>query len=313
MHNDPALQEERAPEMTWFWTLLMGLGMLGGGILALAIASTRVVLHYDEALTGMSRDQLSQINPRLLAFMAHDRVSLAGTMITIGIVYSMLSWFGIRQGLHWAKLAVLTSAFAGFASFFLFLGFGYFDPFHAFVTVVLFQFLLLGLHSRIAKPQAAPANPPQDWRSRWGQWARWLFLFHNVTLIAGGSVIAFVGTTEVFVPEDLDFMQTTAEALTTANQHLLPLVAHDRASFGGMLIASGLALLLATWWGFAQGGRWLWWMLLLAALPAYGTGIGVHFVVGYTNLRHLTPSIGGAAIFALSLGLSWPYFSQKRE
>jgi dihydroorotate dehydrogenase len=73
------------------------------------------------------------------------------------------------------------------------------------------------------------------------------------------------------------------------------------------VIASGLALLLSTLWGFSPGRRWLWWMFLLAALPAYGAGIGVHFAVGYTNLWHLTPSIGGAAVYALALVLSWPY------
>ena len=41
---------------------------------------------------------------------------------------------GIRSGLHWAQKSVFLSAFTGFASFFLFLGFGYLDTFHAFVT-----------------------------------------------------------------------------------------------------------------------------------------------------------------------------------
>src|SRR5439155_14069662 len=70
---------DRPPEMTWFWTTLMGAGMFFGSILALLIAATQVVLPYDEAFVGMSREELSRINPRLLAFMAHDRVSLAGT------------------------------------------------------------------------------------------------------------------------------------------------------------------------------------------------------------------------------------------
>jgi hypothetical protein len=301
----------RAVEMTWFWTLLMGLGMLGGGLLALAIAATRVVLHYDEVFSAMSRDQLAQINPRLLAFMAHDRVSLAGTMVTIGFLYPLLSWFGIRQGLHWAKVAVLASAFAGFASFFLFIGFGYFDPFHAFVTAILFQFLLLAVHGKLAKPQATPANLREDWRWRLGQWAQLLFIIHNITLIAGGCFIAFIGTTHVFVHEDLEFMQTTAEELTAANPRLVPLVAHDRASFGGMLIASGIGLLLPSLWGFRQGSRWLWWTFLLSAAPAYLAGIGVHFAVGYTNLLHLTPAIGGATMFAVALTLAWPYMCTK--
>ena len=304
-------QDERAPEMTWFWTLLMGLGMLVGGLLALVIAATRVVLHYDEVFSGMSRDQLHAINPRLLAFMAHDRVTLAGTMITIGVLYPLLSWFGIRRGLHWAKVAVLASAFAGFASFFLFLGFGYFDPFHAFVTLALFQFLLLGLHSKLAKPRATAANLREDWRWRRCQWAQLLFIVHNSMLIAAGCVISFVGCTHVFVHEDLDFMQTTAQALQTANPRLVPLVAHDRASLGGMLIACGIGLLLPSLWGFRQGERWLWWTLLLAAAPAYLAAIGVHFAVGYTNLLHLAPAFAGAGLFALALALSYPYLNTK--
>jgi hypothetical protein len=261
----------------------------------------------------MSRAQLLQINPRLLAFMAHDRVALAGTMITIGIVYPMLSWFGIRRGFHWAKLAVMTSAFAGFASFFLFLGFGYFDPFHAFVTVVLFQFLLLGLHCRLAVPLPAWANLQEDWRWRWSQWSQLLLIVHNTVLVGAGCVIAVIGATHVFVHEDLEFMQTTAADLIAANPRLVPLVAHDRASFGGMLIASGLGLLLSSLWGFGEKRSWLWWMFLLAALPAYAAGIGVHFAVGYTNLWHLTPAFAGALLYAVALALGWPYLCQSKK
>src|SRR5262245_12919548 len=118
--------------LSWVWAFLLGTAMLVGGVLAFAIAATRVVLPYDEALCGMSREQLAAINGRLLSFMAHDRVSLAGTMIAIGVFYLGLALYGIRRGLHWAWVTVLSSAFAGFASFFLFLAFEYFDPFHAF-------------------------------------------------------------------------------------------------------------------------------------------------------------------------------------
>jgi hypothetical protein len=111
----------RAPEQNWFWALRMGLGMLVGAALALAIATTRVVLAYDETFVGLSRAQLDAVNPRLLAFMAHDRVALAGTMLTIGILYTGLAAIGLRRGLHWAQVAVQLSAFAGFGTVFLFL------------------------------------------------------------------------------------------------------------------------------------------------------------------------------------------------
>ena len=155
-------------ETSWFWALLLGISMFVGGLLALVIASTSVVLPYDETFSGLTRAQLAAINDRLLYFMAHDRVSLAGTMIAVGVLYVQLAFFGIRRGRCWARVTVLVSAFAGFGSFFLFLGFGYFDPFHAFVTAILFPLLLLALHGKLSppSPQASPSPRQPSMLSR---------------------------------------------------------------------------------------------------------------------------------------------------
>jgi dihydroorotate dehydrogenase len=300
----------RAPEQNWLWALLMGLGMLVGSVLALMIAATRVVLTYDETFVGLSRAQLEAVNPQLLPFMAHDRVALAGTMMTIGVLYTSLAAIGLRRGLHWAQVAVELSACSGFATFFLFLGFGYFDPFHAFVTVVLFQFLLLMFHSRLAPPSMIP--PPSlhnDSRWRLGLWGQLLHVAQAVAFLAAGTTIAFIGVTEVFVPEDLEYMQTTAEALRAVSPRLVPLIAHDRASFGGMIVASGLGFLGVALWGFRQGARWVWWALLLAGIPGYACAIGVHYVVGYHNLWHLTPAFAGLALFLIAQALCYRYLA----
>jgi dihydroorotate dehydrogenase len=302
---------ERAVEMNWFWTTLLGAAMLLGGLLALVIAATRVVLPYDEALCGMSRDQLAAINSHLLAFMAHDRVSLAGTMIAIGVFYLGLSLYGIRRGRHWARVAVLSSAFAGFGSFFLFLGFEYFDPFHAFVTAVLFQFLLLGLLGKLGTPAPPQPDLREDRPWRLSQWGQLLFVFHGVALLTAGLVIATIGCTTVFVPEDLAFMGTTAAVLRAANPRLLPLVAHDRASFGGILASSGLVVLLSALWGWRRGERWLWWTYLLGGGAAYAAALGVHLAVGYTDFKHLLPAAGGALLLASGLGLARPYLCER--
>jgi dihydroorotate dehydrogenase len=297
-----------AVEMSWFWSALMGVGMLFGSVMALAVAATQVVLPYDEQFVGMSRAELAAINPRLLAFMTHDRVTLAGTMVAIGVLYVGLSLFGIRRGLHWAQRSVFLSAFAGFGTFFLFLGFGYFDPFHAFVTAILFQFLLLAVHSKLGVAELPPAlDLGNDWRWRWGLWGQLLMILHACGLLAAGLAISSIGCLWVFVHEDLDFLQTTAETLRAANPRLIPLVAHDRASFGGMLIASGLTFLTASLWGYRRGAAWLWWTFAPAGLFAYGAAIGVHYAVGYTDLGHLIPAFAGLVLFVLGLTLSRPY------
>ena len=302
----------RLPELTWFWTTLMGAGMLFGSLLALVIAATKVVLPYDEAFVGITREGLSAINPRLLAFMAHDRVSLAGTMVAIGVMYIGLSVSGIRRGLHWARQAVFVSALTGFLSFFLFLGFGYLDTFHAFVTGALLQLLLLGVHARLGP--WVPSTPPdlrgdRAWRlSLWGQL---LLVIHGFALLAAGAGISVIGVTQVFVHEDLEFMRTTAAALSSANPRLVPLIAHDRATLGGMLLASGWVFLMPALWGFRRGSSWLWWTLLIAGLAAYAAAIGVHCVVGYMGLKHLFPAFGGLILFLLGLALSRPFLCRK--
>lgn len=298
---------ERAAEMSWFWTLALGVGMLIGSILALAIAATRVILPYDEHFVGLTRAQLAAVNDRLLPFLTHDRVTLAGAMIAIGVLFTGLSWFGVRRGRHWAQMAIVVPSAAGFASFFLFLGFGYFDPFHAFVTAVMFQLLLLGVHGRLGPPRDLPAPMLVEsgaWRL--GLWGQLGLVVQGIGFIGAGLVIATIGATHVFVHEDLEYLMTTARAIETAGERLLPLVAHDRATLGGMLIASGLTILLTSLWGYRPGERWLWWTLLLAAVPGYAAAIGVHYAVGYHSALHLAPAFLGLGIFAAAMACAYP-------
>jgi hypothetical protein len=303
-----AVEPLHTAAMSWFWAMMLAVAMLIGGTLALGIAATRVLLPYDEAYLGMTADDLRNVNPRLIDFMTHDRVTLAGTMLAIAMQYLFLSWFGIRRGLHWAKVALLASAFSGFFTFFLFLGFGYFDPFHAFVTAINFQFVLLALQGRlaVADPPAYPGLN-DDWRWRLAQWGQLLLIVQAAALIVAGLTICTVGSTSVFVPEDLEFMDTTAEALRRANPRLIPVVAHDRASFGGMLLAVGIATLLPALWGIRQGATWLWWMFALAGSIGYLTTLVVHLQVGYVDPMHLAPAFAGLALLWLSLSLLFPY------
>lgn len=293
-----------AARRAWFWALLLGVSMFAGGLLAIVIASTRVVLPYDESLAGMTRADLSRLNPRLLAFMAHDRASLAGTMLSIGIFYSALAWSGIRRGAHWAQMTVIASATSGFLSFFFFLGFGYFDPFHAFVTAILTQFTLLCL----VLPPSPPQAPVPEWREtaawRRGQWGQLLFILIGAVLTGAGLTIAAIGCTSVFVETDLAFMRATREQLHHSYETLVPLVAHDRASLGGMLIANGIAVWLSAQWGFRAGARWLWLALAWGGNIAFACATAVHVVVGYHSPLHLAPALAGWGAWNVALLLT---------
>ncbi len=302
-----------AARSSWFWATLMGAGMIFGGILAVIIASTRVVLPYDESLCGLTRAQMASLNPRLLPFMAHDRVSLAGTMLSIGILYAALGWYGIRRGAHWAQVTVVASATVGFLTFFTFLGFGYFDPFHAFVTAILTQFLLLCLVLRPSPPQP----PAAEWREtaawRRGQWGQLLFILLGIGLTGAGLVITIIGCTSVFVRTDLEFMRTTAAELRVSYDRLISLVAHDRATLGGMLIANGIAVWLAAQWGFRAGARWLWIALATGGNIAFACALAVHLVVGYDEWLHLTPAILGWVVWNLALGLTHEWLCGREK
>jgi dihydroorotate dehydrogenase len=300
-----------AARHSWFWLFALGVAMLLGGTIATVLSCTHVLLPYDEALCGIPRGKLAEINPRLLPFMAHDRMSLAGTMLSIGILYAAIAWNAVRRGAHWAKVAVVVSATSGFFTFFLFLGFGYFDPFHAFVTAVLFQLMILGLHAPLT-PRATQAVA--EWREtpawRRAQWGQLIFIFCGLALIGAGLVICIVGCTSVFVQTDLDFLRTTAAKLLVVSERLIPLIAHDRASLGGMLIANGLAIWLAAQWGFRAGERWLWWTFALAGNIAFAGAVGVHLVVGYIHWEHLAPAIAGWFLWLLALALTRPWLTR---
>ncbi|MGZ0050041.1 hypothetical protein [Brevibacillus gelatini] len=122
-----------------------------------------------------------------------------------------------------------------------------------------------------------------------------------------------IGITGVFVPSDLVFLCVSAEMLHAFNERLIPLIAHDRAGFGGALVSDGLAVLLISLWGFRRGEAWVWWTLLLAGIPGFAAGIGIHFAVGYVDFVHLLPAYAAVLLFLAGLMLAKPYLTEATK
>lgn len=291
----------------WFWGLLVAAGMIGGGIGAAIITLGPVLLWYDNDYLGMRREQLTALNAHLVPFLRHDRLTMAGTMVAIGVLYAGLAWGGIRRGWPWARTSYLLSGAAGFPSVLYFLGSGFVEPLHLAVTVLLFPMFVLAVARRPDTPRwtLSPDGPErQHRRALTGQL---IMIVMGFGLIVGGLVVSVVGLTDVFVATDLSFLGAHAGPLHQANPRLVPFIAHDRAGFGGALVSAGLAVMTLSAWGWRRGSGWVWWTLAGTAVAGFLPAVLIHMVIGYTSAEHLAPVYLGIALTAAALVLSRPY------
>jgi len=290
--------------------LFTGLCLVLSGLFALFLSATGHFLPHDVQFLGMSPEQLCAINEcRVVHFMMHDRVSFGGALVAIGSLYLWLAEFPLRHGDAWAWWLFLVSGVLGFSSFLAYLGYGYLDTWHGVATLVLLPCFVLGL-ARAFAVLPRPVDPrclirsavKVPWRSPIGV-GRACLLATALGMVAGGITILAVGATSVFVPQDLAYMGLDADALRAINPRLVPLIAHDRAGFGGGVATCGVLMFFAVWCG--RPSRSLWQVLCVAGTVGFATAIGVHPVIGYTDLFHLAPAVAGGVFFTAGLILTF--------
>jgi hypothetical protein len=290
--------------------LFIGLGLILSGGFALFLSATRHFLPHDVQFLGITAEQLCGIdNCRIVYFMFHDRVAFGGALIAVGALYMWLAEFPLKKGEAWAWWLFVVSGLAGFGSFLAYLGYGYLDTWHGAGTLLLLPFFVGGLarsSSSLVKPRGIrtllQSGSKVSWRSPFGL-GKALLLATAGGMIAGGLTVMTVGMTSVFVPQDLQFMGVTAAKLQAISPRLIPLIAHDRAGFGGAICTVGITVLFCVWCG--RPSRSLWQVLCFAGLVGFATAIGVHPAVGYNDLVHLGPAIAGAFMFVAALGLCY--------
>ncbi|MFC0434025.1 hypothetical protein [Kutzneria buriramensis] len=302
---DAATPAGGKPHRAWVWGALLGVGMIVAGLAAVAITLGPLLLWYDRDYLGVSA-----VDHHLAHFLQHDRISLAGTMIAIGVLYTGLSQ-GIRRGHLWAREALSASGWLGFPTLFYFVGTGFVDVLHLAATVTLFPFFLLATRRRGGRRRTPLPDGPERQRRR-ALVGQLLLVITGLGIAVGGAVVSVVGLTTVFVPSDLTYLHTTGQALQAANPRLLPFIAHDRAGFGGALISAGVGIALLSAWGWRRGESWVWWTLTLAAISGFGCALTVHGEIGYTDLGHLAPAYAGLALTIVALALARPYLCARR-
>lgn len=298
--------------------LFTGLSLILAGGFALFLAATGHFLPQDSQYLGMTADELCALDHcRILKFMIHDRAAFGGALIAIGMLYLWLAEFPLRQGEAWAWWLFAISGLLGFTSFLAYLSYGYLDTWHGLATLALLPVFGLGLvrsYSTLAKPATPRALRRPSIRPVWNSalgLGRIGLILTAIGMVSAGLTILTVGTSVIFVPQDLTFMTLQPADLARLNQRLIPLIAHDRAGFGGAILTTGFTALFAVWCG--RPSRNLWQALALAGGVGFGTAIGIHPLVGYTNLVHLAPALLGALLFALSLALSYSPMMRAEE
>ncbi|MET7293099.1 hypothetical protein ABZS79_13325 [Streptomyces griseoloalbus] len=291
----------------WWWALLVGLGMTGAGLGAAAITLGPVLLWYDRDYLGLTLDELHAANHHLVHFLQHDRITMAGTMVAIGALYTGLAVGGIRRGRPWAREAYLLSGAIGFPTLFYFLATGFVEPLHTATAVVLFPMFVAAVRRTPHTPRwrVTPEGPERERRR--ALVGQLLLIVTGAGLFVGGAAISVVGLTGVFVPTDLAFLGTGTRTLDAVSPRLVPFIAHDRAGFGGALMSAAVAIALLSAWGWRRGESWVFWTLAAAAAAGFLPAVAVHGAIHYTDFVHLAPVHLGIVTTTTGLLLARPY------
>jgi len=297
---------------------LLAIGLIVSGLFALFLSATMTFLPQDVAFLGMDPKALCALHEcRIVHFIFHDRVSFGGTLIAVGTLYLWLMAFPLKRGEEWAWWTLAVSSTIGFASFLCCLIYKYLDTWHGMASLALLPLYVFGLwctRSLLPEQRAGIRSllqngVPLRLKAREG-FGRACLLFIGAGMVLAGCVIMILGSTIVFVPQDITYFGFTPAQLNAINPRLIPLIAHDRAGFGGGLAATGLCVFFVM--KNARLTRALWQALLLAGLTGFGCAIGIHYPMGYTSVSHLAPAWTGAIIYIVGIVCTRPA-SRKEE
>jgi hypothetical protein len=281
--------------------------MVCAGIGATSISIGPVLLGYDRDFLQAGVSDLNEMNERLVPFLQHDRITMAGCMTTIGC-NDLGFAFAMRRGWRWARTGFIAAGSVGFPTFFLFLSYRFFDPLHFAVAVGFFPLYLGGVFGR---------RSPRTWHARLDTThavrtraavAQLLMVMLSVGVALSGFIIMSVGIRDVLIPSDRAYLRGSQQMFEAAlDGRLLRFVAHDRAGFGGALASLGVGMTCMSLWGWRRGVRSTWWSSAAASIVGFGAALGVHLAVGYTDVLHLLPVYLGIPMVgvALAMGREW--------
>jgi len=285
------------------------IALIAAAAIFLVIGSLASNIFAQQTVAGLAQGAIfgSLALALVLIYRATEVINFAQGEMAMFTTY--IAWALMDHGATWAWWAFVVSGIFGFGSFLAYLGYGYLDTWHGAATLLILPCFVIGLaksrgHLRTPRGIGSLFLPGAavNWLSLFGI-GRALLLAVAGGMIVGGLTVMTFGMTRVFVPQDLTFMRLARSDLQSISARLIPLIAHDRAGFGGAICTTGATVLICVW--CARPSRNLWQILCLAGVIGFATAIGVHPMVGYNDLVHLAPAILGAIMFIVGLILCW--------
>ena len=68
-----------------------------------------------QTLNGVTVQQLNDLNPAIMGYIAHLHVAVAGFVAATAIAAGGLAWYGVREGLWWAWITAVIAPIVGLA------------------------------------------------------------------------------------------------------------------------------------------------------------------------------------------------------
>lgn len=284
------------------------------GVAYLVLAITVILLPNDTSYLGLGVSQLcSMDNCRLVNFLTHGRMSYGGVLVAVGLMAGWLTAGPLRRHEAWAWWTLLLAGAATYGSFLTFLAYGYLEPWHAVFVCLVSAIGIAGLmltrpylgddHPNLVEAFRASAARAQ--LSSLEGSARLMIAALALGIVAAGLSILAIASSVVFVPQDNAFIGLSSSDISAVSERLLPIMAHDRAGFGGGMVAIGILFAATACCGLRPNATGAWRALAAAGLIYYLPTLAVHLAIGYTSFVHLLPVYGGLTVLIGTLLALW--------
>ena len=155
-----------------------------------------------------------------------------------------------------------------------------------------------------------------DERSVWSALlgdGRFLLALTGVALIASGGFALFLSATGHFLPHDVARLGLDAQELGRLSKPaLVNFMFHDRAAFGGSLIAIGSLYLWIVEFPLRRGEAWAWWTLAVSGLSGFGSFL-TYLGYGYLDTWHGVATLFLLPVYVAGMARTWSTLRGERS